>query len=48
MHSLTITQVHILLWWRFKLDTWMDTRKFLVTLLDNGGGGGNKLPDVKL
>jgi hypothetical protein len=24
--SLTITQVYILLWWRFRLDTWIDTR----------------------
>jgi hypothetical protein len=39
MYSLTITQVHILLWWRFRLDTWMDTRKFLVTPW--GGGAIN-------
>ena len=36
--SLTTTQEYILLWWRFRLDTWIDTRKRLVTLLDNGRG----------
>ena len=45
--SITITQTYILLWWRFRLDSWIDTRKCLVTLVDDGRGT-NKLTDVKL